>query len=605
MIICPKCNKQLEDGSLFCDACGEKIVAQQAPAVESAPAAAAKPALDVKKIAILGGAAVAVVLVLVLLGSLIFGGGKPDYALYIKDGELQYSNFDKVIEVTDNLYGEAGNQQLSGMGTRLGYYSLLTDDGNKLFYIDKISNGEYTLYCRDIKNPKNEPIKIDTNISGYMVNQKGDLVTYIKNDGEAILYQHNLKDKTKIKGEIDDFVASLDGKNILYKNVEGNLYLKKGNKDEEKIASEIEDILYVNKDISKIYYTKEGSLYLKDGSKDAAKIVSDVASVYKIYDNGKFYYVESKEEEETNEGGDGPVVDERAITADDAAGSAIDSFIEESTSVLYFYNGKEKVKLTDAYFGSCVYSVEKQVLAYSVLNADEIDEETMDVSKAVEWYIAVEGNATKISVENITTVRIARDGKTAYVMSVEPVKDTASEGEGENAEVKEPTGEIYKIKISSKAESPEKLDSDVYAGTMMLTRHGNVMYFKEVKNGEGELYIDKTKIDDEVKVDSVQYLKDAKKVVYYSDYNSEKGHGTLEIATLKGKTTKIADDVKTFVVNPKEDILYINDYSATTYKGTLYRFSGNKSKKVDEDVVAIVGYTSFTEMIARQYGWID
>lgn len=594
MIICPKCNKQLEDGTQFCDACGENLAVANQPAPEAAPEA--KKALDIKKLAVLGVAAVAIIALVIFIGSLIFGGGEPNYALYIKDGEMQFTTFGKSsLEVTDKLFDGAGNAELAQYASRFGYYTYLTEDGNKLFYIDKCDSDGFTLYVRNPNKPKEEPIKIDTGIQYYLVNEKGTIVTYLKyTDGEGVLYQHDLKDKTKIKGEVDDFIVTMDGKKILFQTDDGSIFLKNGSKDAEKIVSEADSIEYANKDLSKIYYTKENNLYLKKGNKDPEKLCSEVGNVIQVYDNGSFYYTKAVEEEE-----DG--AEERDVELN--AESIIESIMKEYASTLCFYNGKESKTISECYYGNHRISQEREVIIYAEIDEDELTEEnSYNVSEAIKYNIAVKADISEIKVENISGIRLANDGKTAYVISTEKIEAKADEADAE-AEPKEPQTDIYKIKIGSKAEAAEKYDEEIYASYVSLTKDGNVIYFKEVKNNKGELYINKTKIDDDVKLGSVTYLEDSKKVAYYSDWNDEKAYGTLEIATLKGKTTKISDDVVNMVITPAEDVLYIKEYKNN--KGELYRFSGNKSKKIDEDVVAIITYNSYTEMVYESLGWID
>jgi len=599
MIICPKCNKQLEDGTLFCDACGENLAAANQPAPEAAPAPEAKKTLDIKKLAVLGVAAVAIIALVIFLGSLIFGGGEPNYALYIKDGEMQFTTFGKSsLEVTDNLFEGVGNAELSQMASQIGYYNHLTKDGNKLFYIDKADQSGFTLYVRNPNKPKEEPIKIDTGISQYLVNEKGTLVTYLKYvDGEGVLYQHDLKDKTKIKGEVDSFVATLDGKKILFQIEDGSIFVKDGSKDPEKVVSEADSLEYVNKDFSKIYYTKENNLYFKKGNKDAEKICSDVGNVIQIYDSGALYYTKAVEEAEENDG-----INEQDIDTE----SIVESIMKEYAKTLCFYDGKESKTITESYYGNYRVSEEREVFVYAEIDEDELTEENKyEISEAIKWNIAIKAEVSEINVENIAGVRLTADGKTAYVISTEKIKvdaeaDTDSESD---AEPKEPQTDLYKIKIGSKPEAAEKYDEEIYANYVSVTVNGNVIYYKEVKNNKGELYVDKNKIDDDVKIGSVIYLEDSKKVAYFSDWNDEKAYGTLEIATLKGKTTKVADDVANMVITPAEDVLYIKEYKNN--KGELYRFSGNKSTKIDEDVVAILGYNSYTNTIYERLGWID
>ncbi len=591
MIICPKCNKELEDGTQVCDACGEILSAP-----EAAPEAA-KPAFNVKKLAVIGVAAVAVIILAIFIGSLIFGGGSPDYALYIKDGEMVFANnFKKPYEVTDELADGVENSQLASMADQLGYYTYLTDDGKKLFYID---DGD-DLYYRDATNAKAEAKKLASGISGrFMVNEKGNIVTYIK-DGS--LYQHDLKDQTKIKGDVDGFIASLDGKKIIFSISDAeekqDLYLKNGKKDAEKIASNIEDVLYVNKSFSKIYVLKEDAVYLKDGSKDLAKICSDVESVIKFYEDGTFYYVEK--EEEKAEDAEMPTE-----TSD-----IIDRLVEEATDTLCFFNGKEKKVITTQYYnGGRSVCYDKEILAYCAVNRSEITDKDYEdglygLDEFTEWYIAIEDKAAKIDLDDIYGVRIARNGKVAYVWTVEKEeeKDDGVDEADEAPAEKEPTATLYKIKLSDSVGKAEKFDEEVYPSSIGVTSAGNVIYYKDVKDGKGDLYVDKVKIDTDVALSSYAYLKDSKKILYFCDMDEKGEKGTLKIATLKGKSTKVGDDVYDYEITPNEDILFLKDYK--NYKGELHLFTGSKAKKLDDDVVGIIGYTSYTKSVAAQYGWI-
>ncbi len=605
MIICPKCNKQLEDGSMFCDACGEKLEVQAAPAPQQEVyAAAPKAPLDIKKIAVIAGAAVAVVLLLILVGSLLFGGA-PDYAMYIKDGELVYSNYKKPFEVTEDLADGIGNSELASSAYAIGYYTYLTEDGKKLFYLDEKGSGNSggVLMVRNVAKPKSEPTKLDSDVRHFMVNENGNLVTYIKydSDGSGTLYTHNLKEKTKIKSDVTSFVASLDGKTVIYETTDSDLYLKKGNKEADKIASEISELIHVNKSFSEIYYTKNDSLYLKKGSKDAEKVCSDVGDIIKFYEDGKFYYTEAEEEAED---GEDTKVDVSASTEASNAGDMIDAMVEKATKTLCYFDGKEKKVISEEYYGGYRASADEKVIAYSTVSASDISEE--DMSKGLDafkvWHVAFEEKSTEISLDDIYGLRITNDGKAAYVWTVEPEDEEDDDADEDTKDAKESTANLYKIKLSEKLGKAEEIDTEVYPSGISVTSDGHVIYFKDVKDNEGELFIDAKKIDDDVKLNSVTYMKDSKKVVYYSDWDSEKSRGTAEIATLKGKTTKIGDDISNMVITPDDEVLFLTEYKNN--QGELYRFSGSKAKKLDDDVVGILHYNNYTNAVAREYGWI-
>ena len=273
MIQCPQCKKELPDGTAFCDECGTKIepaffcpncgtqasksaafcgncgfsfqtMTQPQPQPQPQPepqpefqpqpqpskAKTAKTAVTgffsglmekisviPKKFLALGGGAVALLLVAVILLSIFLTGGPNNYALYIKDGELYYADVDNFepFEVTDNLYDTD--------------YALakLSSDGKTLFYLDETYNTSGSvLYYRSVNDPDEKPVKIDSDVLYFILNNSGDIVTYFKNDTRT-LYQHDLSERTKIASDVADFAVTPDGETVLYtikKDDETNLY---------------------------------------------------------------------------------------------------------------------------------------------------------------------------------------------------------------------------------------------------------------------------------------------------------------------------------------------------------------------------------------------
>ncbi|MBQ8797280.1 MAG: zinc ribbon domain-containing protein [Oscillospiraceae bacterium] len=325
MITCPKCNKELEDGTKFCDDCGEQIVetifcqncGQQtsteyafcqycgASLVAEQPEEEPKRENKIqailskvpKKMLMIGaGALAAVVLVIVILAIALSGGKKNNYILYLKDKEMYFTQVSKLKpwQVTENLVDTDGieNAQLGYAAEYLGSYVQMSKDGKNLFYVDKISDGGMTLYYRSATNAKKEPVKIDSDVSHYQISENGKILIYLKGE-EGDLYKHDLKDKEKIATEVSSFYMSKDAKTLIWENEEGDLYMQKGNKDKEKLDSEIGNIEMVSEDFKTVWYVKEGSFYELVLGKDKEKLASDVYSVLAVYESGEFYYLKS------------------------------------------------------------------------------------------------------------------------------------------------------------------------------------------------------------------------------------------------------------------------------------------------------------------------
>ena len=623
MIICPNCGKELEEGTQFCDNCGTKIVEtvfcpncgeQTSTEFPFCPKCGAllreepkeeKSESPVKnllksKAVLFGGIGVIAVLVIILIASLVGGSGggsknsssKANYALYIKDGEISYTKFSKdgSMEITsrldnDNSFSDSGLRSLAG---RLGPYVVLCSDGKTMFYPDRYeSDGSYSLYYRNISKTGEEPTRVDTGITRYYVTDKGDQVFYLK---DGALYQNNLKDKTKIVSDASNFAVSADAKKVLYRNEDGNLYIWTGSAEKEKIASGTDSIEKYNDDLSVIYYMKEDSFYKYEKGENQ-KIASDVYSLIYVYDSGEAYYVKSDDEEiklmdyVTD---DMPDDDYRANSLRDYLKN---EKINRSVYTLYYYDGSDSTKVSDTLAATSAYpATERAVIAVAVYDQSEVGKirlseieysyEVWDkINDALytdrEYNIVVGADMSSFDQNEICGIGVSEDGSIVAFLD-----DASSDGD---------EADLYLISVKGdEAGKPTLYDTDVSTVGCGFLSGGSLYYFKDMKDGEGELYIDKTSVDFDVHYAGVNssYYKDSKLLFYYVDYDTDKG-GTLKMYK-GGSSTKIADDVKDFVIVNGDDILYLYDFSTKHYTGTLYLHDGKSASKIDDDISGII-----------------
>lgn len=347
MITCPKCNKELSDGTNFCDSCGAQIpktvfcsacgqstnaefafckncgaplnknVATETPVQETPQKeitqnetpVQAMPVQDApvkekakfpKKTITVAAVAVAAVLVLVLLFSLIFGGNsQKGYAFYVKDGEMFVAEAKKKSDpwqLTERLAEDGDADDLASSGYQYGRFTTVTKDGKYVFFPDKISDGDsgFNLYYKEVNKPKSEAVKVDSDVRSYKISSSANLITYVKGDDKK-LYQCKIgKDSAeKIASDVQTYSVSKDGKRICYFNSEESVYLIDGKKEKEKIASDITNIAYINDDLSVLYYIKDEALYKQVIGKDKEKIASDIKFVINVYESGEVYYVKN------------------------------------------------------------------------------------------------------------------------------------------------------------------------------------------------------------------------------------------------------------------------------------------------------------------------
>lgn len=612
-VFCPNCGASMAAGDSFCENCGAKVEPAAPQAAPKAPKAPGKKLNLNKKTMTIGIAAIAVILIAVIVISIIASANAVNnYALYIKDGEIFYTDMPKgePMEITSKLVdsGSDSNYTLSEMRYYLSNRVTLSKDGKKLFFPDKASVNsygylnEFTLYYRDVTKKNGEATKIDSGMTSYLVNEKGSLVIY-KKDGN--LYEHNLKEKTKIASDVSSYRISENGKTVLYLVIEdneeaGNLYLRKSGKDAEKVASDVTSIVYFSDNGKDFMYMKDDSLYSQSGTKDAVKVDGDVTDTFYVYEDGSFYYTKVEDAEikcwdvisDDMQNDDGQY--------DELREALKETTISNPVQALCYYDGKNTTTITESYLTLHDYATEKPVIIYGALDGDLPDVKlSAYVDYAGSYYadswsvehlleqeaadslvtnLASEDKTSAIDLEDIYNIYINFDGDKAYAL-------TEIDNEGEDPDY---TVTLHEITISgSKVKKVDQLDEDVYAYSCYFAHNDAFIYFKDVKDGEGELYMNGTKVDDDVYDGSISYDENTKSLYYFVDWNEEKDLGTLK--QFKGKkATSIKDDVHDFSITPEGEVLFLYDYDTDSYKGELWLLNGKKTTKLDDDVVAII-----------------
>lgn len=681
---CPKCGSQAEVGFKFCEVCGTPLADNARPLTENAKpmVASTRPPVSnantqimqlkmqpvkksVRKWPIFAGAGVLAIAVIVL--AVVLLGGNSYYGLFLKDNEIFCTDFSKdqpwqlssgflriILDEFSNEDVEVLYRKLANDGGHLfGLYIQRSKDNKIIFYPDRLDmETGLSLYYRHMNKRDQEPVKIDSSVFSYTVNNDANLVTYLKwpLDTDAMLYQYDMRTDTKEKiGEnVLNYKVTDDGRKLCYINAEGNIYIKHYGKDKEKIESYAAKLAYVSEDLKTIYYIKEGSLYRKVEGKDKEKIASNVNEVLKVYESGELYFVRL---DFTDVALINYVVDDMkdidaAMTEPvkpvypsmwdyetwEEYDAAVDRYWEEyeeyeealemyqakldrdylreslaertlwqyDYTLLYYYNGTEEKLVADAFYNDTYYgpdysgvyfAADSPVVVYSRYNQSTFDKVKLseissayDVEEMVEAalysstekYIAIKDTASILDQESAKAIMIADDGRTIYYI------DNVAEGKD--------TGDLYRIVVSGgKLKEPELYDSYVCVKYVSMLADGKLLYFKDVKNYKGDLYIDKKRIDYDVDVYRYVYNADSKKLVYFVDYNNNKEYGTLKVFE-NGKAVKIADDVFCFEIAPDGRILYLCDYSMVRHMGDLYSYNNGKSTKIDDDVLGIIRF---------------
>ncbi len=726
MKLCPVCNNQLEDNAVFCDNCGNQLAATQSPNPQvanevicqvcgnrtsagymncmhcgaqlypSEPAAPA-PKKDIlgflkaipPKVLMFGGIGLAAAVVVIVVLCLLLGGGEPHYALYLQDGEIFYNDLsgDEGFEVSDRLGVESyGNQRY--VAEELGWAVCFSEDGDTMFYPDRVSyDGSFTLYYRDVTDPEEEPVKVDSDVFAYSIDVDGEAVLYVKGDSRNLYYMELGEEKEKIGSNVDfdddELIMNEDLSRVLYRDFEKDSYycwelgegsekirsdvelarvdedleravfrerqegenlftyyfweygeetvkiasdigyhrvinLEDGKmiyyeaeeeKDEEgytytyyywelegdtvKIADEVDVMLGVDEDFETFYYINgDGELYKSKFLKEEETMIdSDVAGTYGDVESGTFYYKKNEE---------------KVIGADyisDEGKTAFKDYTVASYYTLCYYDDGDVTELTTTFDASMEISYEAPVLIGmvcdpeamdSVKTADKYYDEVMEVlsknwHETKQLYVFNEGEAYPVDLdfEAINDVYLNDETEDAYIICnyVESEYDDY-ESDNYEDEDQDPVADLYTLDISDG--TVELFDTELYYDDdafQYLEEEEAIVYFKDVEDASGELYIDGEKIDDDVRVSDLEKCELG--YLYRKDVDNS-GGATLVI--YDGDAEEIKDDVYDYTFTPDGDILFLNDYSDNSYTGTLYLYDGGEAEKIADDISGLIPY---------------
>ncbi len=686
MAVCPKCGSEISDSAKFCPHCGSPIAPQEvvsavnetvneatAPVQETAqtvvppqaapvfaaepapPAEAPQPAAPVpapeapgqkKKFpvkALIFGLAGVALIALVILAISFFGGrggSGANYAMYLKDKEIFFSDLKKNAkprQLTSRLVNgdyNPSNEDLEDAGRNLAYYTVVSKDGKTVFYPDKVDDSVSVYYKSAVKADA-EAKKIDSDVEIMRLNDAGTIVTYTKSD--HTLYQYSLKSETKdkIASDVDRFVNTEDGSRVIFLTDDDALYLKDAGKDKEKLASDVTDIVSADKSMSAIYYLKDSALYRQVIGKDKEKIASDVYSMVNTYDSGEMYYLRTSGKplvlmdyvDDDMKAADAAMVypeypeypDWWDYDTDEAYDKALEEYDEaceeywdycdawyekedrdelrEALSqptdefafyTLCYFDGKTETVISDGLFGyygpDYEHADDSPAVVFSAV--DKADMKKLKLSE-LDWYFSawdfadrLEGTAEKFVAVKGTVAPLEEN--TAERMWVSPNGTSIFYVDEVDDDY---VGSLYRITVKNGTVSkPEVYDTDVYAFYGRFLDDEQFAYVKDVKDYQGSLYISKTKIDDDVELYEGEYHSELKTLLYVIDFSDSSEAGTLKMYK-DGKTTKIADDVRSFTVTPDGRVLYLHDYSLSAFKGDLSEWKDGQTGAIDDDVV--------------------
>ena len=620
MMYCPNCNKELEDGALFCDGCGAQVTVEAAaPVAETvfcgqcgqqtdasapycqncgaplegvAPAPAAKKGLP-KKALLFGGIAVVAIAAIIAIVLLIFGGGRNnDYVAYFKDGELFFNAFkDESVEVTSKLLdGDFMTKDMLADTDDFSRYIQMSADGKTMFYPDKVDRKDgVTIYYRDVTKADSEATKISADVDYYFINNKGDKILYSKDE---TLYVGSVDEPVKVASDVSYEAITADFETVIYseseevkeKNEEGydethyeyTFYLWNDGEKEKIVSGKISDFRILDKvtddgykKLSKVCYVKEDVLYIMELGEEAEKIDSDVISVEKIYESGEIYYAKKGEElkyvDYINNDNKTEISDEQKK----------ETFGE--TRNLYCYDDGESVLIAEGY-DYASFAAEKPVAVIKSVNYSSIKKVKLSEFEDAYWgpfdaacneirnkywdleatrSVLAEGALTEIDLDDINSTTITKDGSEIYFFCVGNKEEKDEEGNVISSEPKD-KGDIYLVTVKkATVNAPEEYDTDV------SVLNGEI-------NGTYVSSISRNRNDD---------------LVYYKNYKSENGKTKADLFVAQ---EEIDSDVLPGSVSTLNNgaFVYYVDYNGEYDKqcGTLKIYKKGEATVIADDV---------------------
>lgn len=282
MIICRKCNAQLDDNASFCSNCGASIM--------KGTSTGRKKGFRLPYLLMLAGILVLTV-ILVLLIPKVFSesSGVSHGVVYLKDGEIKYTSLPEIRTevIAKNLDGD------STKGPSIYNYIAFSKDGSRMFYPTSGDNNSFTINYRKVNAKEPEGIEVDSDITWYQINNEGTKIWYLKGT-EGDLYLSDLSNKEQLDKNVAKFYLNSTGSRLLYITNDGTIYMKNGEKAKVKINDK-SSLQFVSENLSTILYMKGDSLYLKSGEQDAAIVDSGVSQVLHAYDTKEIYYLKAHE----------------------------------------------------------------------------------------------------------------------------------------------------------------------------------------------------------------------------------------------------------------------------------------------------------------------
>lgn len=254
-----------------------------------------------KKVLLIAIAAVVVIALAIGLVSLL-GGSTKNTGVFIRDGELYLyaDGMKEPVELTSRLWkGADGNSDLVGMSSRFITLVTIRNNGQLVFYPDKFDTDAdgYTIFVKNMDKPKEDPVKIGSDISWYDVTEDGRQMLYAKYDGSSYtLYLYDVKKDEEIRLAKDvshpSYVSYAEDLSTICYRSDKDLYCWTPKTEDVKVAKDVHIFRYMPETGMLIALNYDGELVMKTADMEKCEEVADgVATLLAAYPTGEAYFL--------------------------------------------------------------------------------------------------------------------------------------------------------------------------------------------------------------------------------------------------------------------------------------------------------------------------
>ena len=648
---CPYCGAQNDADAVFCFSCGKNMTAM---GEKNAGKNAYTPKRKIPVKLLAGGVIIigAVAAAAAIIGNLL-DSGKDDYVAYLKDNRVNQADLSHYKREPVEYSGKYGSDDIYTSYTATVQYSEDGKYIFYPTELESGSDGlNYRLNMQKVGKSE-DPIRIDNSVSSYTV-LDDNRVVYIKSGNNTLYINDRKNNKEKISSDVIIYYVDDDQKNIVWaeSNSEGgySVYQQPLNlkQDKKELADDVDYYNIVAGDLDQITVMEDDVLYLIRDFGEKEKISSGVS--YVTTNNAKtdtVYYV--KEEEtpvmaadlveddcaEADAAMQEPVYEDYqtekvqkndvtnqyekvSVTDYDAYDEAYAQYrqklnrdemreslgsyeISNQMKGLYCYKDGKEVKIDEAFTGSASYDDGESII-FNRFNLENIPKiKLSEISSAGEvesrYYESLEDSTetciysgSKITVLDEvldSEFTVDDDGKTGYGIKTGTTLADSEDGDSSGTYTEE-TGEntLYSFALEGSSAGKCRVVAE-NVESIERVKDGNVYYLTDMEDESGELYCNDEDVDSDVKTGSLTF-KDG--VVFYAvDYDSSKGRATLKMYNGKTDVT-IADDVFSYKVIDKKNVVMLIDYNVSSYEGDLKYYRGKDGlEDIDDNVSFIFG----------------